>query len=91
MLTAQNILKIILSEESIRLIRRGLRKATEVTVSPEEIVGAVRHLLNEAAVAEMEKIKISLPEKKQHKKKTASKSSKGKEEPSTEKTLTGES
>jgi len=82
-LTAQNILKIILSEESIRLIRRELRKATEVTVSPEEIVGAVRHLLNEAAVAEMEKIKISLPEKKQHKRKTASKSSKEKEEPST--------
>ena len=91
-LTAQNILKIILSEESIRLIRRELRKATEVTVSPEEIVGAVRHLLNEAAVAEMEKIKISLPEKKQRSRRTAtSKSSKEKEEPSTEETLTGES
>ena len=63
-LTAQNLLKVILSEESIRLIRRELKKATDVTVSPEEIVGAVRHLLNEAAVAEMEKIKISLPEKK---------------------------
>jgi hypothetical protein len=83
-LTAQNLLKVILSEDSIRLIRRELRKATDVTVSPEEIVGAVRHLLNEAAVAEMEKIKISLPEKKQRKRTTTSKSSKEKEEPSTE-------
>lgn len=75
-LTAQNILKVILSEESIKLIRRDLKKATDVTVSPEEIVGAVRHLLNEAAIGEMEKIKISLPVKKPLKRKTVSKSSK---------------
>jgi len=79
-LTAQNILKVILSEESIKLIRRDLKKATDVTVSPEEIVGAVRHLLNEAAVGEMEKIKISLPVKKQRKRTTISKTSKEKEE-----------
>ena len=66
-LTAQNILKVVLSEDSIRLIRREIKKSTEVTVSPEEIVGAVRRMLNEAAIAEMEKIKISLPEKKQKK------------------------
>jgi len=64
-LTAQNILKIILSEESIRSIRSGLKRLTGVTVSPEDIVGAMRHLLNEAALTEMGKIKISLPEKKQ--------------------------
>jgi len=75
-LTPQNILKIILSEESIRLIRHGLKKATDVAVSPEEIVGAVRHMLNEAAVTEMEKIKISLPAKKQRKGTRASKASK---------------
>jgi len=80
-LTAQNILKVILSEESIKLIRQGLKKATEVTVSPEEIVGAVRRLLNETAVTEMEKIKISLPEKKQQKRKGISKVSKEKGEP----------
>ena len=79
-LTAQNILKVILSEESIKLIRRDLKKATDVTVSPEEIGGAVRHLLNEAAIGEMEKIKISLPEKKQRKRTTISKTSKEKEE-----------
>ena len=79
-LTAQNILKVILSEESIKLIRRGLKKATDVTVSPEEIIGAIRRLLNEAAVGEMEKIKISLPAKKKRKSITTSKSSKEKEE-----------
>ena len=82
-LTAQNILKVVLSKDSIRLIRREIKKATEITVSPEEIVGAVRRLLNEAALAEMEKIKISLPEKKQRKRKTIPKSSKEEEEPST--------
>jgi len=79
-LTAQNMLKVILSEESINLIRRGLRRVTDVTVSPEEIVGAVRHLLNEASITEMGKIKISLPEKKQRKRTTISKSSKEREE-----------
>ena len=78
-LTAQNILKTILSEESIRLIRRNLRKTTEVSVSPEDIVGAIRHMLNEAAIIEMGKTKISLPEKKQRKRTTISKSSKVKE------------
>jgi len=79
-LAAQNILKIILSEQSIILIRRELKKATEVTVSPEEIVGAIRHMLNEAAVGEMEKVKISLPGKKERKRKSISKSNKEKQE-----------
>jgi len=64
-LTAKNVLKIILSEQSINSIRREIKKSTEVTVTPEEIVGAVRHMLNEAALGEMEKVKISLPIKKQ--------------------------
>ena len=78
-LTPQNILKIILSEQSIISIRREIKKATEVTVSPEEIVGAIRHMLNEAAVGEMEKVKISLPVKKQRRT-TSSKRSNEKEE-----------
>lgn len=81
-LTAHNMLKVILSEESIKLIRRGLKKATDVAVSPEEIIGAVRRMLNEAAISEMEKVKISLPaEKKQRR--TVTKSSKAQKEPST--------
>jgi predicted type IV restriction endonuclease len=82
-LTAYNILKAILSEGSIKLIRRELKKATDVTVSPEEIIGAIRPLLNEGAIGEMEKIKISLPEKKQRKRTVVSKSSKKEEEATT--------
>ena len=78
-LTPQNLLKIILSEQSIISIRRELKKATDVAVSPEEIVGAIRHMLNEAALGEMDKVKISLPEKKQDKKKVVSKRSKKEE------------
>jgi predicted type IV restriction endonuclease len=65
-LTASNLLKAILSEESIKVYQRRLKKATSVTVSPEDIVGSFRHLLNEAALSEMDKIKISLPAKQQH-------------------------
>jgi hypothetical protein len=79
-LTEHNMLKVILSEDSIKLIRRGLKKATDVTVSPEEIIGAVRRLLNEAALTEMGKIKISLPEKKQRKRTAIAKSREEKEE-----------
>lgn len=67
-LTPPNVLKTMLSEEAIRLFQRGIKKQTDVAVSPEDIVGAIRHLLNELAINEMEKLKISLPEKKQPKK-----------------------
>ena len=62
-LTAKNMLKAILSEEAIKLYQRRIKKATDVTVSPEDIVGAFRHLLNEATLSEMDKIRISLPAK----------------------------
>ena len=64
-LTANNMLKAILSEESIKLYQHRIKKATDVTVSPEDIVGSFRHLLNEATLSEMDKIKISLPAKQQ--------------------------
>ena len=64
-LTTNNMLKAILSEESIKLYQLRIKKATDVRVSPEDIVGSFRHLLNEAALSEMDKIKISLPAKKQ--------------------------
>ena len=63
-LTPSNILKTVLSEEAIRLFQRGIKKQTDVVVSPEDIVGAIRHLLNELAINEMDKIRISLPERK---------------------------
>ncbi|MFC1984008.1 hypothetical protein ACFLVO_03235 [Chloroflexota bacterium] len=43
---------------------------------------------NEVAVTEMEKIKISLPEKKQRSRRTTTSKSSKREEPSTEETLT---
>lgn len=43
-----------------------VKKSTGVTVSPKDIVGSVRHLLNESALSEMDKIKISLPAKHQY-------------------------
>ena len=64
-LTANNMLKAILSEESIKLYQRRIKKATDVTVSPEDIVGSFRHLLNEATLSEMDRVKISLPAKQQ--------------------------
>jgi predicted type IV restriction endonuclease len=64
-LNTNNLLKVLLSEESIRMCQRGIKKAKGVTVSPEDIVAAFRHLLNESALIEMDKIKISLPAKQQ--------------------------
>ena len=61
LLTANNMLKAILSEESIKLYQRRLKKVTGVRISPEDIVGQFRHLLNEAALSEMDNIRISLP------------------------------
>jgi len=80
-LTAHNMLGTILSEDSIKLIRRNLKKTTDVTVSPEEIIGAVRRLLNETALNEMEKIKISFPDKKKARKKAPTKIVEKQEEP----------
>jgi predicted type IV restriction endonuclease len=73
-LTSQNLLKIILSEQSLTSIRREIKKATDVAVTSEEIVVAIRRMLNQEAVGEMEKVRISLPAKKP-KKLSASKKS----------------
>ena len=63
-LQPNNILKSILHEESIRAIRKTLRELTGVLVSPEDLVSAIRHLLNEASLNQMQDIKISLPARK---------------------------
>ncbi|NIA20728.1 MAG: hypothetical protein GWP05_01900 [Anaerolineaceae bacterium] len=64
-LTAKNILGAVLSEESIRLLRRRLRKATGILIKPEEVVTGVRKLLNEAAAGQLDSMKILLPARKQ--------------------------
>jgi len=64
-LNTHNMLKAILSEESIKLYQHKLKKDTGVRISPEDIVRQFRHLLNESALSEMDSIKISLPARKQ--------------------------
>lgn len=63
-LTPRNMLKTLLSRDSITLIRRNIKRTTGVAVSLEGVVGAIKRLLNQAALSEMENIKISLADKK---------------------------
>ena len=67
-LTPRNILRTILSKDSITLIKRNIRRTTGVAVSAERVVEAIKRLLNQAALSEMENIKISLADKKPKKK-----------------------
>ena len=67
-LTPRNLLSVLVSEPSIKLIRRELKKSTDVLVTPEDIVGAIRRMLNEAALSELENVKISLPARKPRRK-----------------------
>ena len=62
-LTAQNLLKIILSEQSISMIRREFKRREKIALYPEEIVSGIRRMLNESAMGEMENMKISLARK----------------------------
>jgi len=64
-LNTSNMLKAILSEESLKLLQRRLNKVAGARISPEDIVGQFRHLLNEAALSEMDNLKISLPARQQ--------------------------
>ena len=62
-LTAQNLLRIILSEPSISMIRRELKRREKIALYPEEIVNGIRKILNESAMSELERMKISLSPK----------------------------
>lgn len=64
-LSPRNMLRAILSEESIKLYQRRLKKSTGVSISPEDIISQFRHLLNESALSEMNNIKILLPARQQ--------------------------
>jgi len=60
-LRARNLLEALLSEDSLKAIRRGIRKNSGVMLAPEEIVSGIRRMLNENALASLEDIRISLP------------------------------
>ncbi|MBU1895094.1 MAG: type I restriction enzyme HsdR N-terminal domain-containing protein [Candidatus Omnitrophica bacterium] len=59
-----SLLQAILSEPSLRIIRRELKKDSEVSLSPEDVISGVRRLLNETALAELEKMRVCLEPKK---------------------------
>ena len=72
-LTAQNLLSVFLGEDGLKLVRRELKRKTDVAVTFEEIVGAVRRMLNDAALGEMGSMRITLPEKRTRKVKATKK------------------
>ncbi|MFQ5894722.1 MAG: type I restriction enzyme HsdR N-terminal domain-containing protein [Nitrospinota bacterium] len=63
-LEPKNLLSAMLSEPSLRHLRRHLRKTMDVIVGFEEIIQGVRRLLNEASAVEMDNIRIRLPQRK---------------------------
>lgn len=63
-LTPQALLTEILSEESLRTYKNSIRRKTGASVRPEDIVAAIRKLLNDNAGSLMDQMKISLPERK---------------------------
>jgi len=63
-LLPRNVLEAIFSEDSVRVLRRELKRTTGVFLSLEDVVSGVRRLLNESAAAEMENMRISFPEHK---------------------------
>jgi len=60
----RNLLEAILSEGSLKLIRKELKKDSGIALTPEDVVSGVRRLLNETALTELEGISISFPERK---------------------------
>lgn len=59
-LSVDNLLKAILADDSIRAIRRNIRRSTEVLVAVEEIVSALKKILNERGLSAMENISVTL-------------------------------
>lgn len=66
-LSPDSLLDALVSRECIRVLRRSLRKKTNVMVAPEDLVNGIKKLLNENAAIELSKIKIDFSEKKKPK------------------------
>ncbi len=60
----RNLLEAILSESSMKFLRKELKKDSGIALSMEDVVSGVRRLLNENALTELEGIRISFPDKK---------------------------
>jgi predicted type IV restriction endonuclease len=86
-LSVGNLLKAILADDSIRAIRRNIRKETEVSVSVEEIVSALRKTLNEKALSLLENLSVVLSPSKRVRTKRKKAPSKSKEAVKSEDTI----
>jgi len=69
----RNLLQAILSEGSLRYLRRELRRDTDVALTPEDVAAGVRRLLNETALSELENVHIALASKPTRKRKPRAK------------------
>jgi len=66
-LAPRSLLAAIITEDTLRAIRRNLRKNTGILVNNEEVYIGIRKLLNEAAAVAMSNIKIPKPAKRTRK------------------------
>jgi len=63
-LAPKRLLTAILSPEALNAVRRVIRRETGVGVKPDQVVTALRRMLNEASGAMLEDIEVSLPPEK---------------------------
>lgn len=63
-LAPRHMLQAILSDKSIGYLRRELKRSADVSLTVEDVLSAVRHLLNENAAAALEQVTIRFPEQK---------------------------
>lgn len=61
-LAPESLLKAILSPDSVRMLRRVLKRDTGVSVAADHIVGGLRKMLNESAGTILDNVEVSLPE-----------------------------
>ena len=66
-LAPENLLKAILSSDSIRALRRVLKRDTGVAVTADHIVAGLRRMLNENAALILDDVEVSLPDREKGK------------------------
>ena len=75
-LSPDSLLAAIVNPDSIRVLRRILKKNSGVIIEQLELVKGIQKLLNETAAIELSKIKIANPKKQKKTKKTSQKNNK---------------
>jgi hypothetical protein len=70
-LSPDSLLHALASSDSIKVLRRVLRKNTNVLVEPQDLINGIQKLLNENAAIELSKIKMDFLERKRRKQRVA--------------------